>query len=710
MQHISELLNEQFKKIANGNELFRSRVSGTELWNEYMKGFGKDPVFRNPDFSVHNCSTCNNFIRRYGNIVGLDENYNIITMFDINNCPAEYKASFEAMANMLKAAPIVDSFVETFDELQKLPYERCKKNASEFLLGLPKNAKVYTEEEANKFPGVVKPGESRVFHHLYVSCPSLYIDTSGSSVASLMGRRRDKYNVFKRCMEEIPVDTYELVRDLINQGSLLDGTTHLPKVEAMIPLKKEYDRIPSDKQDNWCWAKSDFGLAKFKNELIGVLCTELAEGKDLNEACKEWNIRIDPANYMKAKAPITAAQIKTAQEFIEQNGFEESFTRRCATLDDIKAADILHINSGDGKIQKVSIFDGMKKAVSSRHKRSEFDKVEKVTIDKFMSDILPTCTSIELFLQSNQRGNFVTLTTSENKESKPIMKWSNNFSWTFNGNLAGKSQIKQAVKAAGGFVDAPFRFSIMWNEDWENRRVSTDLDAHAIEPTGTKIYYSTYKGHKTPVCGGMLDIDMICPEKTGVENIFWTDMRKVKDGAYKFFIHSFSGEPCTAKAEIVIGESIFQYFVSTPIATHAKIDIATVYIKNGELDHIDQSKWLTNSDGFSEEIYGLHTGEFQKVNLMCLSPNYWQEHGVGNKLYFFMLDHCKAPGKLRAFHNENLIPELLQHRKVLDVLGNTLQVESIDGQLSGLGFDSTVHDEIILRLGGTHKRIIKVEI
>jgi hypothetical protein len=27
-----------------------------------------------------------------------------------------------------------------------------------------------------------------------------------------------------------------------------------------------------------------------------------------------------------------------------------------------------------------------------------------------------------------------------------MFKWNNNFSWTFNGNLAGKSQIKQAVK------------------------------------------------------------------------------------------------------------------------------------------------------------------------------------------------------------------------------------------------------------------------
>ena len=50
-------------------------------------------------------------------------------------------------------------------------------------------------------------------------------------------------------------------------------------------------------------------------------------------------------------------------------------------------------------------------------------------------------------------------------ESKPIFKWSNNYSWTFNGNLAGKSQIKEAVKSEGGKIDGVLRFSIIWNED-----------------------------------------------------------------------------------------------------------------------------------------------------------------------------------------------------------------------------------------------------
>ena len=39
---------------------------------------------------------------------------------------------------------------------------------------------------------------------------------------------------------------------------------------------------------------------KFRNTLIGVLCSELSEGMELNKACENWNKRVDPINYKKA--------------------------------------------------------------------------------------------------------------------------------------------------------------------------------------------------------------------------------------------------------------------------------------------------------------------------------------------------------------------------------------------------------------------------
>src|SRR4030042_2038407 len=641
----------------------------------------------------------NNFIRRYGNVVAIDENYNTITLWDIDT-DDDFKSVVKALSKAIKKLKITEVFFETFNELNLLPYEVCKKTNTTFRLGMDKNHKRYTKEEAEKF-GVVKADEVRTFNHLHLNIPSMFVDMSGSSIEAIMGSYRDAKNVFQRAMGTISLDTLNLVKDLINQGSLLDGTTHLFKIEQIIPLKRTYDSLSANDRDNWCWYHSyKLPFAKFRNELIGVLCAELSEGEELNKACQSWNKRVDPVNYMKTTAPITKKQIEEAQKFVEENGYTESFSRRFATIDDIKASEILHINSGKGEIKEVSIFDGVK-STSTRHKRNEFDGVEEVTIDKFMKDILPGCTSVEAFLKNSHQGNLVSLTTANIEDSQPIFKWSNNYSWTFNGNLAGKSQIKEAVKTAGGKVDGVLRFSIMWaNQDGDN----SDLDAHCIEPTG-EIYF----GNKRVSSGGNLDIDITQPQrqmpKGAVENITYPQLETMRNGEYKFFIHQYNARSSKGfKAEIEFNGELYLYEYNKSVV--GNVMIAEVTFKNGEL-FIKHILPATEGEGVNKEIYGLETNNFNRVNLVCLSPNHWDTNNVGNKHYFFMLDKCKSPTEIRSFHNENLMPDLAEHRKVLEVLGTKSMIQSTDKQLSGLGFNATVRDELIVKLAGTHKRIIK---
>lgn len=705
MKNFSKKMQDRFAEMQATGKLFRVELTGNQVWDLYLSSFpGEyDPKFRDPNSSTHNCNHCKNFVRRYGNIVAIDNDYNIMSMFDVD-VEGEYHESAIKLSNAIKSSKIKDVFFETFNELNSLPYESCSKNNATFKLGTAVNNKRYTKEEAEKY-GVVKADEIRTFNHMSLNLDKLFVDSSGSSIEAIMGNYRDSKNVFQRAMETISADTLNLVKDLINQGSLLDGKTHLFKIEQFLPFKIEYDNLASNKRDAWCWVKSyKLPIAKFRNELIGVLCTELAEGEELNKACQSWNKRVDPANYMKAIAPITKKQIEEARKFIEENGYVDSFDRRLATIDDIKVSEILHSNVGDGKIKNVSIFDNVK-PTSTRHKRNEFDGVEEVHIDKFMKDILPSCSSIEAFVTNKQKGNFASLTTSNNENSKPIFKWDNNYSWTFNGNLAGKSQIKEAVKSKGGKVDGVLRFSITWNEDG---RDILDYDAHAKEPGqyGQHIYFGNYKGRlNSSRMTGNLDVDMISPRSLGVENIVWSDKSRMSDGVYKFWINNYSrGTSKGIKAEIEFEGEIYTYDIP-----HVSVDqtVAEVTLKNGEFTIKHVAK-LSDESMTSTEIYNLETNKFHKVNLVCLSPNHWNNNNVGNKHYFFMLDGCKTTEPIRAFHNENLLPELAQHRKVLEVLGATNTIEPTNKQLSGLGFNATVKDELVLRLSGSHKRVVKV--
>lgn len=703
MKELNKKLQAQFEIMCATGKLFRADVSGLDVWNAYLKGFGKDPVFRDPESSVHNCNHCNNFIRRYGNIVAIASDFSIMSIFDVDTTE-EYQKSMDDMSALVIGSGISNVFFETFQELNSLPYESCKKTNKTFKLGIDKNHKKYTQAEADLY-GVVNPDEVYTFHHFHLNLPAEFVSLNPNrSVESLMAEHRDNKNVFQRAMEEIPLGTLELVRDLIKQGSLLNGDAHIHKVEQIIPLKKEYDEIPLADRDAWCWVtSSNLPFAKFKNELIGVLCSELAEGEELNKACQAWNKRVDPANYMKAVAPITETQKKNAREFVEENGYVESFDRRHATIDDIRVTEIKHINSGDGKIEEVSIFDKVKPN-KSNHKRNQFEGVEEVSIDKFMEDILPNCSSVEAFFENKHENNLVSMTTINQEDCKPIFKWDNPYSWTYKGNLAGKSQIKEAVKLQGGRVDGVLRFSIMWAEDNGD---NSDLDAHVIEPTGNEIYFSNKVSRSS---GGNLDIDITQPQdhkRRGhdvVENITFPNLNRMHDGVYKIFVHQYAARGSQGfKAEIEFNGELHSYEYNKPV--RGNVQVAEVTLRNGEFS-IEHKLESTSA---SKEIYGLKTNEFHKVNLVCLSPNHWGENKAGNKHYFFMLDGCKADGNIRSFHSENLKPDLAQHRKVLEVLGAVNMLEPTDKQLSGLGFNATVKDEVILKLAGNFKRTIKVK-
>ena len=350
----NDKIQNQFDKMCQTGKLFRTNISGSKVWETYLNNFKPENnlVFRDPESSEHNCNNCHNFIRRYGNIVSINSDGKLESIFSNIGNVEEYTDSILACNELIISSEIRDVFFETFNELKYLPYESCNKNQEKFQLGIKSNFKKYTQEEVEKF-GVVNTEKVYEFNHFNLKVPKQFIDFSGNSIEQIMAFYRDKYQVFKRAMEEISLDTLNLVMDLINQGSLLDGNAHLYSVEEMI-INKNLCSEKVESFDLFCWDityNMEERTAKFKNTLIGVLCTELAEGEELNKACQNWNKRVDPINYHKATAPITKKQIEEAKKFVEENGYEKSFDRRFATIDDIKVDEILHSNIGDGKIK-----------------------------------------------------------------------------------------------------------------------------------------------------------------------------------------------------------------------------------------------------------------------------------------------------------------------------------------------------------------------
>ena len=149
--------------------------------------------------------------------------------------------------------------------------------------------------------------------------------------------------------------------------------------------------------------------------------------------------------------------------------------------------------------------------------------------------------------------------------------------------------IDEAVEEAGGNVDGFMRFSIIWNQ---NHRDVVDLDAHALEPTGAEIYYDNYKSPNNTQAGGQLDVDMIRPSGTGVENIYWNSAESLPDGNYRFFIVNYDGgrnHGCEAKLKV--GDQTFLYRMGN-IRKGSPVTVATVTINNHQMTSIQHSPYL----------------------------------------------------------------------------------------------------------------------
>ena len=120
---------------------------------------------------------------------------------------------------------------------------------------------------------------------------------------------------------------------------------------------------------------------------------------------------------------------------------------------------------------------------------------------------------------------------------------------------------------------------------------------------------------------------------------------------------------------------------------------------------------LKESEGstVSKEIWNINTNTFVPVNTVTYSPNHWEvEEGNGAKHVFFMLDACKTNEDARGFYNEFLKDELTPHRKVFEILSARTKATPTENQLSGIGFNTTTRNDVVVRVKGKTHRTLKV--
>lgn len=665
----------QYARMQATGALFRTDANPYELWDKYLDSFpeGTNNVYRTR--REYDCNCCRQFVKAVGNVVAVvDGRLQSIWDVDLSKEPG-FQPVADACSALVLSKPINNHF---------LWWERTA--------GTDKSFERLTE-------GVQE------WNHFHVNLEAKYV-VPRDEIPSRLGRSREAQQVFERAMRELTAESMDTVLDLISQNSLYRGEEHTWVVTQLRALKAQYDALPKAKAKTlFTWISSysvKESVLKARNSAIGTLLVDLSEGVDLEDAIKSFESKVAPANYKRPTAVITKAMIEKAKATIEGLGLTSALDRRHATLSDISVNNILFANRDAKQVMTGNVFDELSAETSSRVQAKSLDSVEEVTIEKFVADILPRVSSIEVLVENRLQPNLVSLVAPADPTAGRLFKWNNNFSWAYAGEVA--DSIKERVKKAGGRVEGDLCCRLAWE-------YSDDLDFHMHEPSshGEHVFYGI-RGYMSKN-GGVLDVDangMDGVRPDPVENIVYADRKKMRPGTYRLQVNNYNRRQ-TAKVgfevEIECMGQRFNIAYDKAVTQGQYIDIAEIVVN---ADRSIEVNCKLPSSTTSREVYGLPSQTFHKVNVLMMSPNHWDQQGVGNRHYFFMLDGCQTQEPVRGFFNEFLKEELNVHRKVFEVLGSKTRVAPSPDQLSGLGFSSTQRNTVVCRVKGSFTRMLKI--
>ena len=673
-KNVKEKLANHFTTALGNETLFEVQIDKDELWDLYLDSFpeGTNPIYRVR--RTYDCSCCRNFIKNIGGTVFIDADLNLHTIFEFDAGDPVFQPVMDTLDAYVKSMAISDVYL-----------------SDSRIIGTDKSRELCDD------------GSVITYEHFCVRLPDQCV-AKHDEIGTLKGRYRDRRNVFKRSLEEISMEAIDIVLELISSNTLYKGEEWKNVIRLFKDIKTEYDVLSSEKRERYAWRKSMMVgdvVGKIRNHSIGLLLVDISDGMDLDEAVKRYEKIVAPANYKRPKAIFTKRMLEDAKKTITELGYMNSLPRRYASLDDITINNILFSNRDSAKRIFGDVFDDMASDIPVK----KFSKTEEISIEKFISDILPTAREVEILLENKHSANMVSLIAPVYKDSKTMFKWNNGFSWAYAGNITD-SDMRERVKSAGGNVDGVLRFSIQWNDTNEWSR--NDLDAHCVDAAGHHIYFGD---RQSPFTRGFLDVDIRYPleGKPAVENISWPVKSSMRPGTYRFGVHQYAnrGGRDGFRAEIEFDGVIHKYNYTKELRQGQMIPVAIVSLDSkGNFTIKDQLK----SEESSRDIWGLKTNTFIPVSVIMYSPNYWDDQqGIGHKHYFFMLKNCVNPERPNGFYNEFLKHELEPHKRVLEALGGKMAVEATDDQLSGLGFSATKRNDVVVKVKGATERIIKIK-
>jgi hypothetical protein len=250
---------------------------------------------------------------------------------------------------------------------------------------------------------------------------------------------------------------------------------------------------------------------------------------------------------------------------------------------------------------------------------------------------------MELFLKGEHLGNLVSLTAPVHPEPKQLFRWSNDFAWSYGGNVA--DSIKERVKKAGGKVEgnppglavvvqlrrprpahpraggAGVRAPTAWRPDLLPQQARLDRRRprrrherrrrHTREPVE-----NVRLAGKMPVGRLQGAGEQLLPRETSARRL----RRRGRERRQALALQLQQGRGATR-------------------AGHPR---RTLHVKDGRIESVEIGDPAITARTSARRSGASRRSSTSRSNAVTLSPNYWGDNAVGNKHTFFVLDGARA--------------------------------------------------------------------
>lgn len=357
----------QFDALANNaDRLYLTNVNKDELWDCYINSYPED------ERQSHTCNCCRQFIKPYGNVVAIVNN-KLVSIWDSLVLDEPYATVARNLAQLVKSKPVCDVFVSKVVKL-----------------GTDKN-NVWIETPTRHI---------HTWNHLFYKLPNHLLCAVSDSEEAVRGALRTNKTVLKRALDELSMDAFDIVLDLISQGSLYRGDQYKSDLEAFVALKKKYEVVPREERDNFCWVESTkVGyVGRIRNTAIGTLLVDISNGRELDESVRAYERIVAPANYQRPKTIATKKMIQAAEARVIELGLMDALPRRHAEITDITVNDVIFADRNAKKsMLGNSVFQDLAEDVPVNPKK--LGTIAEISIEDFIKDVVPNATSIEVLLE-----------------------------------------------------------------------------------------------------------------------------------------------------------------------------------------------------------------------------------------------------------------------------------------------------------------------